>query len=225
MSLPDLINSASIPKKNIQTKKHDLISPEAWMMYMVVKGALIETFEHPTLGKSYVKRLLGPEDIFPLYIPQTARDLNVTYQTTVLWLLVQFSEHDFVELQKKTFDIRMLYMKYVWDILQATDERSTDIQFLSTEQRIIKLLIQLAENPQFTKDYHGQKEIKCWLTHEQIWSLTGSSRQTVTQVLQALCTNKLISYNRNRILIFNLPQLQQHMLWIRQGNSAKKTTL
>ncbi|MFW5762072.1 MAG: Crp/Fnr family transcriptional regulator [Cyclobacteriaceae bacterium] len=53
-----------------------------------------------------------------------------------------------------------------------------------------------------------EKEIKLGLTHQDIASLTGTSRQRTSTFLKQLEKNKVISYNRRRILVKNYDALK-----------------
>jgi hypothetical protein len=52
-------------------------------------------------------------------------------------------------------------MGYIGEAIQGVEQRLEDQNFLSTTDRCIQLLVKLAENNQFSKDFDGQKEIRC----------------------------------------------------------------
>lgn len=173
------------------------------------------------LSKPHINRLLGPWDIFPLYIPKAKLEnidipadfsLNPhTYQVTVPWKIIEFPEDEFVTLLKKSEKTRELYLEYLGNVLMSTEQRLVDQATLSAPKRIIHLLMQLAENKQFSNDFDGQKEIKCWLTQNDFSSLAWCSRQTFTQIINKLCDLELLSFNRNRILIYDLENLRKYL--------------
>jgi CRP-like cAMP-binding protein len=71
-------------------------------------------------------------------------------------------------------------------------------------------LVKLAENNQFSKDFDGQKEIRCWLTQVQLASLSGCSRQSFTQTMNTLKNVNLLTYDARRILIYNIDDLKTY---------------
>lgn len=221
MNLPDLLHSSNIKKEPIQIdKKHELIAPQTGMLYMLMSGAVIEVLENPELNKSHINRLLGPGDIFPLYIPQSKQAISkqsdmllkpYIYYATIPWDVIEFTESDFTQALQTNGDIRELYLEYIGNILKFTEQRLVDQAVLTSEKRIITTLIQLAENEQFTKDFHWQREVKTWLTHTELASLAWLSRQTYTQRIKIFSQLNLLSYNRKRIFIANLEKLKEYL--------------
>jgi CRP/FNR family cyclic AMP-dependent transcriptional regulator len=50
-----------------------------------------------------------------------------------------------------------------------------------------------------------------YLTHEDIANLIGSSRQTVTTMINELESEKVLSYNRQQICFLDVKKLQQRI--------------
>jgi CRP/FNR family transcriptional regulator, cyclic AMP receptor protein len=102
-----------------------------------------------------------------------------------------FSLHIF-----KLIGLRMRKMERRIESLVAKDART----------RIVEYLKDSAEES--GRKVGTETLIKNNLTHQDIASLTGTSRQTVTTVLNELKENNLIYFDRKRILIRNLDTFQ-----------------
>ena len=215
MNFPHQLNNVDLPNKwESLTSKQQIIKINAWKIHMLITGTVIEIYpghKHP-----HVNRLLGPGDIFPLYLPSnltsySAIDSPYTYQVTVWWKLVSIPTKDFVALLRTSTDLTMKYMQYVASVLQIAEKRIENKVFLSAEQSLVQLLLDLANNEQFGKNLSGQMLIKCWLTQQYLASLAWCSRQTVTTVLNDLNKRWLLGYERGRILIYDTEKLQKYL--------------
>ena len=85
------------------------------------------------------------------------------------------------------------------------ERKIESLVFKDARTRIVDFLREMAEEK-------GQKVgfemmIKNHLTHKDIASLTGTSRQTVTTVMNELREKNLINFDRRRILIRDLEKL------------------
>ena len=93
--------------------------------------------------------------------------------------------------------------------LQRAERMVTSLLFKSSRTRVIEYLIYLAEEK-------GQKVgfetlVKDFYSHKIIASLTATSRQTVTTVLNELRANNLLTFNRQRLLIRDLDKLKAQL--------------
>lgn len=92
------------------------------------------------------------------------------------------------------------FLQAVGQRIIKLEKRIDSMVFGNAMQRIINLLIEYAKS-------YGKKEgqlIKApnYLTHMEISTLTGTSRQTVTKALNELRKQKKIEYNTREILVY-----------------------
>lgn len=85
---------------------------------------------------------------------------------------------------------------------QRIERRLRNLLFKSNRQRIIHLLIELTEK--YGQQSENGISLKIRLSHQEIASLIGSTRETVTVVLGQLKSEGLIDIARRRILIHDL---------------------
>ena len=96
-------------------------------------------------------------------------------------------------------------LKIVGFRLRKTERKIESLVFKDARTRIVEFLKEMAVEK-------GQKVgfetmIKNHLTHKDIASLTGTSRQTVTTVMNELREKNLINFDRRRILIRDMEKL------------------
>ncbi len=92
---------------------------------------------------------------------------------------------------------------------QRIERRLRNLLFRSNRERIIHLLLEMAEK-------YGQPtglglELSIKLSHQEIASIIGSTRETVTVMLGQLQTENRIKIARRRITILNLNQLRHEV--------------
>ena len=97
------------------------------------------------------------------------------------------------------------FLKIIGFRLKKMERKIESLVFKDARTRIIDFLRETAEE-------RGQKVgfetmIKNHLTHKDIASLTGTSRRTVTTVLNELREENVINFDRRRILIRDMDKL------------------
>ena len=93
--------------------------------------------------------------------------------------------------------------------IKKIERRLESLVFKDARSRVVEFLYELAEE-------RGQKVgfeimVKNHFTHKDIASLTGTSRQTVTTILNELKEKNLINFDRRRILIRDMNKLSAEL--------------
>jgi CRP-like cAMP-binding protein len=86
------------------------------------------------------------------------------------------------------------------------ERRLESLVFKDARTRVVEFILELAQE-------RGQKVgfetmVKSHLTHQDIANLTGTSRQTVTTILNDLRDRNLINFDRRKILIRDMTKLK-----------------
>ena len=119
-----------------------------------------------------------------------------------------FHIDDFEKLLKKRPDLALRYSKQVGAKLRNIENRLLNLLNKDVKTRLIHFFWQLVEQ----KLGETRPEGFCmpnYLKHEDIANLIGSSRQTVTTMINELETDGIISYNRQQICFLNVKKLQK----------------
>jgi CRP/FNR family cyclic AMP-dependent transcriptional regulator len=112
---------------------------------------------------------------------------------------------DLQDLMKDNQVLSLKIFKILGFRLRKMERRIESLVFKDARTRIVDFIRDMAEE-------RGQKVgfetmIKNHLTHKDIASLTGTSRQTVTTVLNELREENIINFDRRRILIRDMDKL------------------
>ena len=106
------------------------------------------------------------------------------------------------------------------------ERRLKNLLFRSNRERLVHLLLELAE--QYGRETQDGLELKIKLSHQDLASVIGSTRETVTVVLGELQSEGLLQLGRRKIILTNVPQLARsvgsaapEMSGVRPGESLQ----
>jgi CRP/FNR family cyclic AMP-dependent transcriptional regulator len=184
----------------IEARKGDYIYFEAFhhnKLYFVKEGYLRIGYIDDS-GREVIKEIIQKGELFG-QITLEKNSLNGefarAYKSEVS--LCAFSIDDFQNLLNKKPALALKYSKQVGNKLRHIENRLLNLLNKDVKTRLINFLWQLAQ-----KQLTGTANAVCipnYLTHEDIAHLIGSSRQTVTSLINELATEGLITYTRNEI--------------------------
>ena len=171
-------------------------------VYIVLSGCL-KIFEMNLNGQSLVKEVLKKGGVFGAFLSDDPDHLEYATSSSEQAVLccLSYSVINRITLQNHTFSSHLNHM--VSKKLRNIENRYRNVIFSrSIEKRLINLLKQWAE-------YEGEKKgsktiLNVSLTHEELASMIGSTRATVTAILNQLRDTGEIDYHKGRIEIKNL---------------------
>lgn len=118
-----------------------------------------------------------------------------------------FNIDDFERLLKSRPELALKYSKQVGAKLRQIENRLVNLLNKDVKTRLLHFFWQLVEQNLGENTAEGFC-IPNYLTHEDIASLIGSSRQTVTTMINELETEAILSYNRQEICFLDVKKLQ-----------------
>ncbi|WP_425392682.1 Crp/Fnr family transcriptional regulator [Ekhidna sp.] len=174
-------------------------------IYMVSNGR-VKIGTYGPDGKEIVKAILTKGELFgemALAGEEKRQDFAqaMDNDTRVCAMMIEDLQNLMVDNKELSFKI----LKIVGFRLRKMERKIESLVFKDARTRIVEFLKEMAQEK-------GQKVgfetmIKNHLTHKDIASLTGTSRQTVTTVMNELRDKNLITFDRRRILIRDLEKL------------------
>lgn len=111
------------------------------------------------------------------------------------------------DLMREHSGLSFYLMKVIGSRMLEMEQRLEALVFKDSRTRIIEFLLNLAKQKGQRIGY--EQVVRKFLTHQDIANLTATSRQTVTTILNELENEKLITYNRRRLLIRDMEALQK----------------
>jgi CRP/FNR family transcriptional regulator len=132
---------------------------------------------------------------------------NMTQALDEVAILV-FDKRDFVNLLKNQSTLALNYIRMVGDRRRRMEKKLSDITSKEVPARVCELLHELSVNSLPTGEVH-QPLIP--LTHQDVASLIGASRQTTTSVLNDLMRSGFIELGRGWVRIKSLKDIQTYV--------------
>ena len=188
--------------------KHSSIYKEgtrSGRIYFLTKG-IVKIGMHSGDGREVIKHVLHPMALFgelSLAGEQQRQDFAASMNQEVVLLSLKVA--DLQQFMKTDHRLAIRVLNFIGRRLQKAESRLESLIFKDARERIIEFLKESA-------DKHGKRIgyemlIKHCLTQQDIANITGTSRQTVTSVLNDLKKSNLIHFNRRSILIRDMGRL------------------
>lgn len=174
-------------------------------LFFLVKGK-VKTGAFSADGREVIKEILSPGAVFGdmlLSGEPNRSEFAQALHDDVEYLVIK--NEDFQVLMQEKPVLVISAMQHLAQRLQRTEERLAKLVLKDARERIIEFLVESAGREGRRVGY--ETLVKHYLTQQEIASLTGTSRQTVTSVFNDLKKSNLIYFNRNSILIRDLEKL------------------
>lgn len=183
---------------------------QADSVYVLKKGR-IKLSVLSESGKEIAIDIIQPGEIFGEFalIDESVRS-NMTQALDDVSILV-FNKRDFVNLLESQSRLALNYIRMVGDRRRRMEKKLSDITSKEVPARVCELLHELSTNGPSPGEVH-QSLIP--LTHHDVASLIGASRQTTTSVLNDLMRCGFIELGRGWVRIKSLKDIQTYVSWL-----------
>lgn len=174
-------------------------------IYFLQRGR-IKICSFNKLGKELIKNIHYPSEMFgedSLLERETYVDYAQAMDADVEVLAIDVNSLKKFLCKNPTLSIRL--STKIGSKLKAAQKRIENFVFKNARSRIIELIKELAQKQGQIIGY--EVLIKKFLTHNEIASLIGTSRQTVTIVLNELKKSDQIHIDRRNVLVRNIENL------------------
>lgn len=189
------------------SRYHFIFVPDepAEHLYFLVQGR-VKTGTFSGEGREIIKELIAPETIFgdlALAGEELRSEFAQSLHDGASYLAIKVA--DFQKILQDNQRLVFACMQHLSQRLQRVEERLAKLVVKDARERIIEFLQETATREGRRVGF--ETLVKHHLTQQEIASLTGTSRQTVTSVFNELKRSNLIYFNRNSILIRDVDKL------------------
>jgi CRP-like cAMP-binding protein len=177
-------------------------------IYLIASGR-VKIGSYKDDGTEAVKAILGTGEIFgELALAGEERRQDYAQALDDNTTVCPMSIQDMQELMANNRPLNLKIIKLIGIRIKKLERRIDSLIFKDAKTRIIEFLREMAIEK--GKKVGFEVMFKNYLTHKDIASLTGTSRQTVTTVLNELKEKNLINFDRRRFLIRDLDKLHEY---------------
>lgn len=177
-------------------------------IYFLKKG-MLKIISQDADGNEVTKDIIQKGDVFGEIALDELPDGEVSEYAKVITdeaVMCTFTLENFEKVLANNPSISLKFTKKVGNKLKTLENRYSNLIFKDVRTRVIHFL------KKFVQD-NGEVQGKVWatrnyLTHQDIAHLTGSTRQTVTSILNQLKKESRLIYSRNEIVIPDLSELK-----------------
>jgi len=174
-------------------------------IFFLLKGT-IKIGTHSIDGKEIIKSIIHPKAMFgEMALMGEEKRLNFAKAMNENIEYLSINAADIVALMKRNHKLSIDLMSHIGHRLKRAETRLEALIFKDARSRIIDFLKDnIAKRG---RQVGFEMVFKHSLTQQDIANLTGTSRQTVTSVLNELKKENLIYFNRKSILIRDMAKL------------------
>ena len=176
-------------------------------LYFLKKG-MLKIINLDAEGNEVTKDIIQKGDIFGEISLAGTSESNESEYAKVMSdeaVMCTITQDNIEKVLTKYTTISLKFTKKVGDKLKTLENRYNDLIFKDVRTRVIHFL------KKFVKDNgesaQGIFSARNYLTHQDIAHLTGSTRQTVTSILNQLKKENKLVYSRHEIVIPNMDDL------------------
>ncbi|MFN0034801.1 MAG: Crp/Fnr family transcriptional regulator [Saprospiraceae bacterium] len=194
-------------KYRIAPRYHFIFVPDetADHLYLLVQGR-VKTGTFSNEGREIIKELVSPGALFGdlVLAGETIRsEFGQSLHEGAEYVSINLK--DFQQVMEQNHQLMSACMSHLTKRLHRVEERLASLVMKDARKRIIDFLQETAGREGHRVGF--ETLVKHHLTQQEIASLTGTSRQTVTSVFNQLKRSNLIYFKRNSILIRDVNKL------------------
>jgi CRP/FNR family transcriptional regulator len=159
-------------------------------------------------GNELIKDILKPGDIFGQFSLERESTVNEFAQAHKQHtILCSFTIQDFQKLLESRPELTIIFSKKIGQKLKKVENRVLNLLQKDVRGRLLYFFWTLVDD--VVQPESNTLAIDNFMTHEDIARLTGTSRQTVTTVINQLSEEGIITVDRKQIIIHDKKLLQK----------------
>ncbi|MEB3102610.1 Crp/Fnr family transcriptional regulator [Ferviditalea candida] len=194
-----------VPKKSVIFTE----GSERQAVYFIREG-LVKTFKTDANGNEQIVSFLKSGEMFPHtgFFNNEPYPATATAVTDSHLFAVPISSFERMILQHPEMSVKM--MRVMGAKIQELQTRIQELTGCDVEQRLFSILNHLAEKQ--IKANGNTRQIELPVTHQELASVIGTSRETVSRLLNQLRKEQILQISRNEIVIIDWPSLKSKYL-------------
>ncbi|MDP3941346.1 MAG: Crp/Fnr family transcriptional regulator [bacterium] len=178
-------------------------------IYFLKKG-YIRSYSVSRKGEELTFFILQPRDFFPLSWGLTDRQIYYYYETMTSVEVKRVQRDSFVQSLKSNPEVLFEITTKVLMRLRIVFERMEYLAYGNANHKVASILLFLVE--EYATEQDHKVTISVPLTHKDIASLVGMTRETVSVEMSKLAGKGIISHEGKFVVVSNPQKLRQESL-------------
>lgn len=192
-------------------KRHTILYPgDTPTGIFYIKTGYVRQYLISHDGKELTTIIYKSADLFPIKWAVINSPIKSYFETLTTVELCKAPKEAFLGFLRSDPDVFLKLTSRIVNRLSAVLERLEYLAFGNAYQKVISILLILAER--FGKQNKKQTTIQIPLTHNDIASLIGMTRETVSIEMNKLKKKKSIYYKQRFLVIKNIDRLKEESL-------------
>lgn len=177
-------------------------------LYLIVSGQ-VRIYTVSQLGQEISVKIFRDGDFFGELALLDGRPRSASAEAMRRTVTLTLHRAAFLTAIRADPEIAVTVLEELSGRLRHTNIYIEHLASTSAPQRVVRTLLDLAD--QHGVNEQGTTRIDLHLTQDDLASLAGTTRETVNRVLGGLREQGLISVERGRVSVLNLPQLERSL--------------
>lgn len=175
------------------------------MVYLIKEGR-VKVSRYSTEGREQILALLEPGDLFG-ELALVGVDEPAHVEAFEDSLICTLRRGDFIDMIRNQPELMLHVMKVLADRLRQTEEEIANIVFRTVSARLASLLLRLAEA--YGESNGRGMRLALRLTHRDMASMIGATRETVTSTLNRFREDGFIDVEQRHLIITDAEGLRR----------------
>lgn len=178
-------------------------------IFFITKGR-VKIGAYSDSGKEITKAIIGTGEVFgELALTGEEKRRDFAYvMDNVSVCVVELAEMK--SLVKDHNGLNMFLLKIMGSRLLKMESRLESLVFKDSRTRIVEFIIDYVNEKGERVGY--EMVVRKFITHQEIANMTATSRQTVTTTLNELRNDKILTFDRKRLLIRDFDKLKAEIV-------------
>lgn len=204
----DELLAAEFSKRTMSKKRGDYVylpGEKSDSVFFILSGKVrLGAFRESE--KETVTAILTEGDVFgqnSFSSAEKRKDFAMAAEDTKV---VEFKKEELRRLMSQNIQLGIYYLNFLNDRMTELEGKLESLVYMDSKSRIIAFLLASVEKSGQRMGYEWV--VRGFLTHMDIASLTSTSRQTVTMILNELRQENIIDFDRKRLIVRDLARLK-----------------
>lgn len=198
------------PHENFKKKSIILRSGTIPREVFYIKKGYSKAYAVSPEGEELTMIIFQPGDFFPLISTMESKKVNYYIEAMTDLELIRVPRIKFIEFLKNREDLLSDFTMRLTARFEGVLLRMQYLVFGSASQKLASILVILAER--FGREVKDTVIVKAPLTHKDLASLVGITRETTTLILKQLVKEGFIEIVKKQIVVKNLKHLRDYSL-------------